>query len=342
MSCARPRRRVVGRATVALLGSAAVLVLANCGSPPPAPIAPPATGPIVVTPSVTPTTSATKAGPVSVLTGLPVAASVESRAAVAVPLAVSPDASDLSGAGEADLVFEEFAEPDRLHLLAFFHSTDPQRVGPVDEARPVDTRLLGPLRALYVFDTATTGIRDQIRSAKIISLDSGSGLLRSDPAQSARWDRYVATSSARRAGRGTSAPPSTFLFDAALPETGRPAGTVTITAPGHDPQTWTFRSGRWGATVGGAAIQVSNLLIVQVPYKALDLKHPARTIQVAQLGGRGEAVSLVGPVQVPGIWSKPNIRSVLNVADASGAPVQLLPGRSWVLLVPTTGKVAVR
>jgi hypothetical protein len=65
-------------------------------------------------------------------------------------------------------------------------------------------------------------------------------------------------------------------------------------------------------------------------------------VSVATVVGSGDAWVLAGGKVVKGKWSKPSPEAMTAFTDAAGAPVALLPGRTWVLLAAVGAPAAVR
>lgn len=112
---------------------------------------------------------------VNPLTGLPVAdpAVLERRPMVAkisnAPALVRPQA----GVGQADLVFEHYAEGGLTRFSAVFYGTTPQRVGSVRSARLIDYELSAMYQAILAFSGGSTGVEEYIFGAEAIGITEG-------------------------------------------------------------------------------------------------------------------------------------------------------------------------
>lgn len=67
-----------------------------------------------------------------------------------------------AGIGQADLVFEHYAEGGLTRFSAVFHSVVPSRVGSVRSARLIDHELAAMYQALLVFSGGSTGVEEII------------------------------------------------------------------------------------------------------------------------------------------------------------------------------------
>lgn len=273
------------------------------------------------------------------LTGQPVAATADAaRVAVAVTVRASSGDPAPVGLGSADVVYQEFNNPGSARYVAVFQSHAAASVGPVGETEPVDGQVLGVYRALVANAGGTKGFVQTLDHAPIHDLSSANASSAYTPGAGGA----LYTSTARLlalAPRGTTAPPPIFSFAAATagaPAGGRPATRVTITAPDHTAQVWTYSSAthRWATTLpGGAAMSVANLVVQNVPYITPGSRHAS--VQSARSYGHGTCTVLTRGAAVTGQWFKPGATSITNYADTHGVPVAMTPGPTWIALAPT-------
>jgi hypothetical protein len=57
--------------------------------------------------------------------------------------------------------------------------------------------------------------------------------------------------------------------------------------------------------------------------------------------GSGEAIVLRGGVSIKGRWARPSLGDQTKLTDASGKPIPLAPGNTWIHLVPESQPVTV-
>jgi hypothetical protein len=328
VSRSRALGATVAAALVAALG-------AGCTEEPPG-----ATG-LVDPGSPTATASPTPTQPVAPLSGKPVTEAVAARQAVVVPVRVTADTTPV-GLAEADVVYQEFAESRSLHLTAVYQSRDVAKVGPVTEIRPVDVRSVAVLHPFVGYAGGPTGFVDQLAAA---------GLPGATPRQrkAAFPGGQASTVALRRAApKGGTAP--TALFDYATPGTPlasagvTPATRLTIAAPGHPTQTWTYdqASATWRGKVGKATVSVASVVVLTMEYRTITVRKPSpRSLPGAKVFGAGTAVVVSGPSSAAATWRKPGQRLVCNVIDTDGYPVRPQPGTAWVIYAPETARVDV-
>jgi hypothetical protein len=300
-----------------------------------------------------PATTTTVAPPVAPLTGLPVTdADATARPALVVKIDnVEPKARPQAGINAADVVFEERVEGSVTRLLAIFHSTDAAPVGPVRSARTSDLGVVGALHHPYF---AWSGANDifaaRIRAAALTDVG---------------YDK--ATSHYQRA-RDRKAPDNLMLLSTAelrkLPEDGatvptplfqyRPAGQVPQglepvtsvhvtygTSAGAAPVDYTWNGTGWARSqkgtphvdADGLQVAPANVIIQFVRYASSGVNDQfGKPIPEAQLVGEGDAWVLTAGGLIPAHWSKPSLEATTTYTDASGQPVLLTPGRTWVAL----------
>ena len=197
-------RSVVAAAVVTGLG-------AGC-SESPAPIRTDLVEPGTPAPAPSPTPSL----PAAPLSGAPAASeAVATRPALAVPIQVGKTTTP-AGLASADIIYQEYAESDGLHLSAVFQSKDAAKIGPVAEVRPADIRTLTVLRPLVAYDGGPTGFLSQFKSSGLKGVTPGG--------QAAAFNGdYTSTAALYKLVPSDGLPPSP-IFDYATPGTpgGRP------------------------------------------------------------------------------------------------------------------------
>jgi hypothetical protein len=322
----------------ALVGAA--VLLAACGGG----------GADVPEPSSTPTATSTSASPTPTatttaepaarlpLTGVGVSSVVAAnRPAVGVAVQMVPGGR-LSGISTADLVYVEFDRARHARLIAMYQSADAASVGPVTGTSPVDGKLLTLFGTpAFGFDGGPTGFVAQAKPPALNPRDAA-GSYRS--LFRAGAGGLVVSTTALRASQRGGAPPMagvlTFASDVARAPTGpTPLTRIVVSVPGQDPITFTWSGGGWSGPGGS---RLANIVVQYVPYKTLT-PHKSPTVRSALVVGSGLAKVYAGQYGASTTWSR-RFPGIVTVYAAGPRPVGLLPGRSWVLLVPTGTRVA--
>ncbi len=256
-------------------------------------------------------------------------------------MAVAVDAGNglpaVAGVEAADVVWVSFPTPRRQRALALFQSGDAPRVGPVADTRPLDGKLLRAISAVLEHSGGTSGFVKQVDRA---DLPQWSSLVQPssftvDPS----GQIYGSTVAARQATGATAARPGLLPFaePAATPPAGTTA-TATVGVPGQDAVQLTYdaASATWRGSVGGLPLVATNVVVQQVTYDTLVLpKTGGATEGNPNPDGQGATTVLSGPTASNGTWNRPGGLTNTKYVGPDGGAVRFLPGRTWVLLVPT-------
>ena len=333
-----PRRRLRAAGSVSVVGAlaAGAVLLAGCGSNG-SDVQDPSTGTSTSTssPSGSPSTSPSPtAQPVGfmALTGQGVMdAALLRRTAVAVVVSLTPG-HPVSGVSTADLVYVEFDRTKHARLVAVYQSADATDVGPVAATSPVDPHLLTLFGSpAYAFAGGPTGFVSQAKVPAVSPRDAAGS---SRALFHAGAGGLVVSTSALRATLRSGAPPMagvlTFASAVAAAPNGATLSHVVVRVPGQDPMTFTWTSGAW---TGPAGSRLANLVVQYVPYKNLT-PHKSGTVHSAIVVGHGAAKVIAGQHGVTATWSR-QYPGIVTVYASGPRPVGLLPGRTWVLLVPS-------
>jgi hypothetical protein len=300
--------------------------------------------------------SSTTAPPVAPLTGLPQPDPARrARPALIVKIDNVAGARPQAGITKADVVFEEEVEGGLTRLAAVFQSADADPVGPVRSTRTSDIDIVSLLNhPLYAFSGGNSRFVAEIDASGIVDVGYvarphdyyfGPG-----SAPHNLYTRASALYASAPPGAGT--PPAIFSF--------RPLGAAPLNASAtpvtHASLDWPASSAAWtwdGASQtwrriqdgtpdvdqGGQQVAVPNVVIQSVTYVADGVAsgegvNPPPPIPKAVLVGQGDVWVLTGGKVIKGQWSRPSAGVATQYTDATGAPIQLAPGPSWVELIP--------
>lgn len=326
------------RVVVALIGLAA---LCSCTSPKGNAVA------AAPTTTAAPTTAAPP--PTFPLTGVLTGGAGLARPALSVKVDNVQDARPQSGLNDADVVYEELVEGGLTRLFAVFQSHDTAVVGPIRSARPVDADLLAALNGgLFAYSGAAPGeiapVEDH-SGATLLSHDAGVGAFYRDTSRRAPHNVYASTpdlyAAGVEAGDGSSPPPALFRYGA--PAAGTPVAEAALTMGERSANVW-----RWNAATGqfdreqdgtpdvlddGSQVSATNVLVMSVQIQGtgiFDVVGDEDPLVVVI--GEGPCWLLTGGQVVAGHWSRPAVGAPTTFTDASGRPLLLAPGRTWVEL----------
>ena len=290
---------------------------------------------------------------VAPLTGLPLAdATAADRPAIVVKVDNTSRGRPQEALTQADLVYEEMIEGGVTRLAAVFHTNAPE-LGPVRSGRTTDIALLGSLgRPIFAWSGANKVHAALLRERNIVDLghQNRSEYYRADD-RPGTYDLMVQATALHEVAAGlgeTGTPPPHFEYRdemVTLPPTAVPARGVTVTFPMAE-ASWSWNGEGWARTQNGTEhvdadgmpIVATNVIVAEVPdvsTGSIDTAGSAVREQVFL--GSGNAWVFTDGHLVQAQWTKPSIDSVPTYTTPDGIPVALVPGVTWVELVPPGG-----
>ncbi len=295
--------------------------------------------------TTTTTTTTTTAPPNAPLTGLP-DASKESlgRPALSVKIENSPDARPQAGLEVADVVYEEAVEGGITRFLAMFNSTVPASIGPIRSVRAMDANIVWPVGGVFAYSGGAEVNVASIRASTANTVDETAArgaMFRTSRA--APHNLYGRTAELFAFGGKPVPPPALFEYLTAN-EIAVGEGVQSFRVGfinGYDPTyTWDATTKTWARSYGanpfvaesGARIAPTNVVVQFTPYLG---DGEGQTV------GEGEAWIFSDGVLRKGRWIRPSRDVAARYVDASGAPIRLRPGTTWVELLPSTSPVDV-
>lgn len=271
------------------------------------------------------------------------------------PIAVKIDNDEKArpqyGIDEADIVYEILVENQITRFLAIFHSTYPEKVGPVRSARSSDIDLMAPLaNPLFAYSGSNDIVGQEVRNAQAAGLLVSTNF---DQANSAYIDRD-----------DRPAPHHRTLFPAKLsqeqfttaPVTVRPvfrymrdsdevASEVTDTA-GFEVSTnertpavyaWNaddlgwrrFQAGTEHVAESGSQLSPANVVVLEIEYtiSRADAASPQ-----AITTGTGSASVFTNGQRIEGRWQRNVSSQGFDILDSDGKKIRMQPGQTFVHL----------
>ena len=286
----------------------------------------------------------------------PDAASIDMRA-VSVKIENSPAARPQAGLAEADIVYETLSEGGIPRFNAIFHSSAPERAGPVRSARLSDVYLVPQYNALFAYSGANQTVRDRIASAGIddLGMERQAALYERDPARSAPHDVYASVTALRGAagdaGFATEGPPRSLLFGDVPGENEEGAvevpevASVAVPFSGGNDALWTWdaEAGRWLRDVAGAPhadegsadrYAAANVIVMFAEVRETGMRDAAGSAVLdIRLDGEGDAVVLRDGLRYDVRWSA-FVDAPPRFETADGEPFPLAVGVTWIEVVP--------
>ena len=304
---------------------------------------------------------AVKDGPLAPLTGVPdQSGATASRSSIAVKIDNAPEARPQSGLESADIVYEEVVEGGVTRFIAVFHSTAPTGpglAGPVRSVRPMDPSVLSAYHGLVAYSGGIPAFVSLLREAPVqdVDVDVATDAYTWDHSRAAPHNEYVSPDKLWPKAKGSNAEPPKAMFD--YRPAGQPFGDADahhLVIPYSPRQTsiydWDGASGTWKrisngtphTTASGAQIAPQNVVVQFVALHTLDYVDQSGTKVVeSTVVGSGDAWILSAGRITKGHWSKDSASAPTKFTDASGSPVKLTPGCTWVHFAPVGTPVTV-
>jgi len=294
------------------------------------------------------------------LTGVPAPTGrVPQRPALAVKIDNYSQARPQSGLDQADIVFEEPVEGAITRYVAVFQCQSPPLVGPIRSARNIDIGILGQLvRPLLVSVGGIGPVLNNIAHSPLTEIDlrTHASVSQNPPGRFAPYDTYSVPASLWALDPSNTSPPPPLFTYSATPQAATPAQTITIPFSGTTSVVWRY----------DAALQVFQRFYGSSPDLLADGTQNGATNVVVQFvhlfygpwvensqgglevqanlyaGASGTAEVFRNGVEVAGTWQRSSLGEPTQFVSASGSPIALAPGRTWVELVPDTVTVTAR
>jgi len=292
-------------------------------------------------------TTTTTGPPVAPLTGLPDPTMQSfSKPALSVKIENAPESRPQTGLQNADVVYEQIVEDGITRFMAVFNSNIPPVVGPIRSGRIMDPDLAAPLGGIFVYSGGIQATEDAIKATPgvnvIVDTGSGTALFR-DNTKAAPHNLYGHTDQLLAAGGKPTPPPPLFSY---LPANTPFPGQSNVNAftikynptYGAPTYTWDAAIGAWRRSIGLAPFTTTDG--GQVTPNNVIIQFVGSYLQSPEAGsfntiGTGDAWVFSAGKLIKGKWSRTSRTTPTQFTDASGAPIRLTPGRTWVEFDPS-------
>lgn len=271
---------------------------------------------------------------------------------------IGNDEAARPGAGltRADLVMEIMVEGGMTRLAAVFHSQDADRIGPVRSARLSDLHYTPMLKGILVHvgaqATVLQRVRDAARGGAFVDVDQfeHGGSFDRIPERPAPHNVFTSTKriheAAGKAGDrgGVSVPGLQFGSEA---KGGKSAISFAVPYAGSHRVTYAFDAGTYKRTQGAQAttdeaskaeLRLDNVVVIKTDFTEqpgiVEDELGSLSLEVRSTG-TGPVVVLRDGQRFDGTWSR-EANGMYRFADASGGPIPLKPGLTWIHVVPTS------
>lgn len=279
------------------------------------------------------------------------------RSALVVKIDNVEEARPQVGLAEADLVFEERVEGDVTRLVAVFHSTLPDQVGPVRSTRSTDFDLI-PLfgRPVYASSGGNQGVMSGLAGVDLIDVGhnrGGTGFAR-EPGRRGPHNLMATPSElfGRAGDEANQAPTPIFAFRADgddLPVGATPTAAFGVSFGGAEISrfTWDDATGTWlRSQQGSDHVDADGTRFAPVNVVALAINYTfgngvGTSNPHGVSTGEGTAMVFTDGHLIRGTWSRPTPQDTFELVDDAGDVIALTPGQTFLELVPSAESVAV-
>jgi hypothetical protein len=280
------------------------------------------------------------------LTGLPAEQEIKSRPFM-VMVENSPAARPQSGLDQADMVYEILAEGEITRFVSVFQSHDAKVIGPVRSIRPYFVEIGDALDAVIVHAGWSQDAMDIMASRKLSHLDQVYGddayYWRAEDRKAPHnlytsVDKIKQGAEARKFRKEWNGPIVPFAKDRKTVLQGQPVLHIGIpylqgyeVSYDYDAAAGLYKRFMDGKPhhdkESGKQLTATNLLVIQSKHEILD-KEGRRNVDVF---GPGKGVMFQQGVAQDVTWER---KGGMIRAYAGGKEVPLIPGTTWVQVVP--------
>lgn len=276
------------------------------------------------------------------LTGLPIEGSPPEHPVVVVKIDNTGSSNPQLGLGEADLVVEELVEGGSTRLAVFYHSSLPEKVGPVRSIRATDIGIVQPANAVIVASGGAPRTIRRVEDAGIRIVSEGAPGYYRDSGRSAPYNLFMELGELAETLEAGEAAESYFPWgeEKGLPD-GKPARTIAATFSGGHTTNWEYRDGEYvnlnSEAAAGEEFRPETVLALRVEVGDAGYRDPAgNPVPETKFAGKGQALVFHDGRLVRGTWSKSGLDAPVALSTKDGE-LALPPGRVWVELVPANG-----
>lgn len=279
------------------------------------------------------------------------------RRVLAVKIDNHAEARPQSGILEADAVFEIRVEGGLTRLMAVFHSSDSEYLGPIRSGRPSDAALVRPLEAVLVISGGQPWIRNGITQLGVPYIgDTRPGMFRIS-GRFAPHNLYGDTLALREVAdsRGfADEPPPTALWEFGDPPAeGEEATEITFVFSRTTTTAWTWEGGHYLRSIDGVEStwltpegeteRIAADVLVAIVGRQYTASPPAGSsgsaVPATETVGTGTVYVFAEGRVVTGTWQRDSAADPFTLTTADGSPLSVPAGFPWISVVPDSGEV---
>lgn len=326
------------------VGLASTIALAGCAggaTPVPTP-----TRPVPATPA------AAVGIEIAPLTGLIVPAGSVNRPSLAAKIDNHEDARPQWALNQTDVLYEELVEGGLTRYVAVWQSTIPTDVGPVRSIRPMDPDIISPLGGIVAYSGGQAQFVAMMQAAPVVNISAdydGTFFYRID-SKDAPHNEILKAQDAVNAHADLPKPQPQFSYGSpaqVAAQPGDPTSRISMSFSDASERAWDWdaANGVWLRSQDGVEDSIQDqgrTRAVNVVTLRVNIDWSYGIVPKTVMVDSGEALVSVAGKTIRGTWSKASQTAPVVITDAAGAVIRLLPGNTWVELVPTSGSVAIQ
>ena len=267
-----------------------------------------------------------------------------------------------AGLNSTDIVFDEMVEGGLTRLVAIWHSNQPDAIGPVRSIRPMDPDILSPFGGIVCFSGGQAVFVNMINQAPVFvaseTTEQGKDTFSRSKDRIAPHNVIVNVQKLANNHPELTPPPAQFSFAKDVQNSTAALSGVPVTnfvvkfpqasaawAPNADATAWLrTQDGKVHTDkLDGAQIAATNIVVMQVRIDRTYLDRKYGNVPKTVMVDSGKAWVFTAGKYVEATWSKASATAPIVLADATGVPVNLGPGNTWVELMPVApeGKISI-
>jgi hypothetical protein len=271
------------------------------------------------------------------------------RRVVAVKIDNHANARPQSGVELADAVYEVLVEGGITRLIALFHQSDTEYVGPNRSGRPTDAELVRPLGGPFQISGAQPWVQQIFRDKDLFMVyDNRTTTYR----MSHRWaphNLYSSTIAIRdwadEQGWPDDPPPPLFVYgEEPTPLEGRATEIVLRYSAGFV-GSWTWNGKTylrategqphmWVDAEDGEGQLAFDTVVVLKAERYSARGSSGSSVPALHTVGTGEAIVFRSGGVLEGTWERADDTEMIRIFDGDGDEIVLPPGRVWISVFP--------
>jgi hypothetical protein len=291
-----------------------------------------------------PTTEASR------LTGVQIEPALNKRPVIGIMIENSPDARPQSALNQAGVVFEAVAEGGITRFLALFQEAQPDYIGPVRSVRPYYLDWVQGFDAAIVHAGGSADGLAKIRAEKIKDIDHGANGSTFSRVSSRYAPHNLYTTTAKLDEAATRRGYTTSTFEGFPRKAEKAIAVPTAKAIDLTMSSYLYNAhydydattNAYKRSEGGkphvdekSGAQISPKVVI-----AMVMQYSQRGIySVYNANGTGKVYIFQDGGMTEGTWTKTSSKTQVTFKDATGNPIKLDPGQTWITAVSGAEKV---